>query len=68
MYCWMTASPFMAYTGQITFLLFFKMADEQTRPPYNRAPIVPPELGWPSKLGAIFKRAQAEYGSTKRCV
>ncbi len=41
---------YMAYTEQITFLLFLKMADEQTKPPYNRKPIVPPELGWPSLL------------------
>lgn len=41
---------YMAYTEQITFLLFLKMADEQTRPPYNRKPIVPPELGWRSLL------------------
>jgi hypothetical protein len=36
---------YMAYTEQITFLLFLKMADELTRPPYNRPPIVtfPPE-------------------------
>ena len=26
------------------------MADEQTKPPYNRPPIVPPQLGWPSLL------------------
>lgn len=41
---------YMAYTEQITFLLFLKMADEQTKPPYNRPPIVPLELGWPSLL------------------
>jgi type I restriction enzyme M protein len=41
---------YMAYTEQITFLLFLKMADEQTKPPYNRKAIVPPELGWPSLL------------------
>lgn len=41
---------YMAYTEQITFLLFLKMADEQTKPPYNRPPVVPPELGWPSLL------------------
>jgi type I restriction enzyme M protein len=29
---------YMAYTEQITFLLFLKMADEQTQPPYSRAP------------------------------
>ena len=27
---------YMAYTEQITFLLFLKMADEQTKPPYNQ--------------------------------
>ena len=32
---------YMAYTEQITFLLFLKMAHEQTRPPYNRKPLVP---------------------------
>lgn len=41
---------YMAYTEQITFLLFLKMADEQTKPPYNRPPLVPLELGWPSLL------------------
>ena len=41
---------YMAYTEQITFLLFLKMAHEQTLPPYNRESIVPPELGWQSLL------------------
>jgi len=41
---------YMAYTEQITFLLFLKMADEQTKPPYNRKPIIPPALGWQSLL------------------
>jgi len=47
---------YMAYTEQITFLLFLKMAHEQTKPPYNRPPIVPPELGWES----LLKRTGAE--------
>ena len=42
--------PFHAYTEQITFLLFLKMADERTRPPYNKPPMVPPEYGWQSLL------------------
>ena len=37
---------YMAYTEQITFLLFLKMADEQTKPPYNKPPIVPPNIRW----------------------
>ena len=36
---------YMAYVEQITFLLFLKMADEQTKPPYN-----PP-----------FRTSRAEY-------
>ena len=29
------------YVEQLTYLLFLKMADEQTKPPFNRPPIVP---------------------------
>ncbi len=39
---------YMAYTEQITFLLFLNMADEQTKPPYNRKPLVPKGYDWPS--------------------
>ena len=41
---------YMAYTEQITFLLFLKMADEQTKPPYNKAAVVPKEYDWQSLL------------------
>lgn len=41
---------YMAYTEQITFLLFLKMADETTKPPYNRKPIVPKGMDWPSLM------------------
>ena len=41
---------YMAYTEQITFLLFLKMADELTRSPYNRPALVPRGLDWPSLL------------------
>lgn len=39
---------YMAYTEQITFLLFLKMADEQSKPPYSRKSIVPAEFNWQS--------------------
>jgi len=39
---------YMAYTEQITFLLFLKMADEMTKPPYSRAAVVPAKFGWQS--------------------
>ena len=51
----------MGYTEQITFLLFLKMADEQTRPPYHRPPIVPPELGWPSLLAKDGDDLEVHY-------
>ena len=34
------------YVEQLTLLLFLKMADQLTEPPYKREPIVPPEFGW----------------------
>jgi len=34
------------YIEQLTFLLFLKMADEQTHPPFNRPSIVPEGLDW----------------------
>ena len=34
------------YIEQLTFLLFLKMADEQTRPPFSRPAIVPADLDW----------------------
>jgi type I restriction enzyme M protein len=52
---------YMAYTEQITFLLFLKMADEQTKPPYSRPPIVPPELGWPSLLAKDGDDLEVHY-------
>ena len=36
------------YVEQLTLLLFLKMADQLTEPPYSRSSIVPPELGWKS--------------------
>ena len=32
------------YVEQLTYLLFLKMADEQTKPPFNRERVVP--KGW----------------------
>ena len=52
---------YMGYTEQITFLLFLKMADEQTNPPYSRPPIVPPELGWPSLLAKDGDELEVHY-------
>ncbi len=38
------------YVEQLTFLLFLKMAHEQTQPPWSRASIVPDRWTWPGLL------------------
>ena len=52
---------FMAYTEQITFLLFLKMADERTRPPYKGKAIVPEEYGWRSLLAKDGDALETHY-------
>ena len=39
------------YVEQLTYLLFLKMADERSQPPYNQASIVPAAYAWPTLLG-----------------
>lgn len=34
------------YTEQLTYLLFLKMADEQSKPPFNKPSAVPKGFGW----------------------
>ena len=51
----------MAYTEQITFLLFLKMADEQSKPPYNKKIGVPKGLDWASLL-------EKKRGRSSSCV
>jgi type I restriction enzyme M protein len=52
---------YMAYTEQISFLLFLKMAHQQTQPPHNKPPIVPPELGWASLLAKDGDELEVHY-------
>jgi type I restriction enzyme M protein len=52
---------YMAYTEQITFLLFLKMAHEQTKAPYNRKSIVPNSLGWQSLLDEDGDALEVHY-------
>jgi type I restriction enzyme M protein len=37
------------------------MADEQTKPPYSRPPLVPQELGWPSLLAKDGDELEVHY-------
>ncbi|MCI0633579.1 MAG: type I restriction-modification system subunit M [Actinobacteria bacterium] len=49
------------YVEQLTYLLFLKMADEQTRPPFNRDRIIPEDFDWPSLLARDGEELEAHY-------
>lgn len=60
------------YVEQLTYLLFLKMADEQTRPPFNRPSVIPPEYTWPqlqardgAELEVQYIRTLQELGKSK---
>ena len=49
------------YIEQLTFLLFLKMADEQTRPPFNKPAIIPKGYDWPSLLARDGDDLETHY-------
>jgi type I restriction enzyme M protein len=49
------------YLEQLTYLLFLKMADEQTKPPFSRPAIVPEGLDWPSLLARDGDELEVQY-------
>jgi len=49
------------YIEQLTYLLFLKMADEQTRAPFNREPIVEKSLDWQSLLTRDGDELEVQY-------
>ncbi|MBA4064277.1 MAG: DNA methyltransferase [Isosphaera sp.] len=55
---------YLAYTEQITFLLFLKMAHELTLPPHNRPPIVPEPYDWPNLLKREGDDLEVHYRHT----
>ncbi|MDA0307522.1 MAG: class I SAM-dependent DNA methyltransferase [Proteobacteria bacterium] len=54
------------YLEQLTFLIFLKMADEYSRPPYNRDVGVPAEHNWESLKSKIGAELEVHYVSTLR--
>ncbi len=49
------------YLEQLTYLLFLKMADELTKPPFKRDPFIPKGLDWPSLLALDGDELEAHY-------
>ncbi|MBU2055069.1 MAG: type I restriction-modification system subunit M [Proteobacteria bacterium] len=52
------------YVEQLTFLLFLKMADEQSRPPHNKPSAVPQGWDWPSLLARDGDDLEIHYRHT----
>jgi type I restriction enzyme M protein len=49
------------YLEQLTYLLFLKMADEYSKPPYNRDTHIPKDYNWPSLVGKTGAELEAHY-------
>ena len=52
------------YVEQLTYLLFLKMADEQTKPPYKKPPIIPEAYAWPSFQNRDGSELENRYRET----
>lgn len=52
---------YLDYLEQLTYLLFLKMADEQTRPPWNRPSPVPSGYDWKSLVGLDGAALETHY-------
>jgi len=49
------------YVEQLTYLLFLKMADEQTKPPFSRPSRIPVENDWKSLIDRDGDELEAHY-------
>ena len=49
------------YVEQLTYLLFLKMADEQTQPPFDKSSIIPAGLDWQSLLARDGDDLETHY-------
>ena len=52
------------YVEQLTYLLFLKMAYEQTQPPWNRQNPIPSGFDWPALLSKNGDDLEAQYRKT----
>ena len=49
------------YVEQLTFLLFLKMADEQSRPPFNKPSPIPKNVDWQSLMRLDGDELETHY-------
>ena len=56
------------YLEQLTYLIFLKMADEYSRPPYSRDVGIPPEHKWPQLKSRKGAELEDHYVATLRAL
>ncbi len=49
------------YVEQLTYLIFLKMADEQTEPPFNKESIIPEEYDWQTLISKDGDGLEKQY-------
>jgi type I restriction enzyme M protein len=49
------------YVEQLTFLLFLKIADEQSKPPFNKPSLIPKGYGWADLLQRDGDELEVHY-------
>jgi type I restriction enzyme M protein len=49
------------YVEQLTFLLFLKMADEQSKPPFNKPSPIPKNVDWQSLMRLDGDELETHY-------
>jgi len=54
------------YVEQLTYLLFLKLADEQTKPPFNKPSTIPADLDWESLYKENGTALENQYVKTLR--
>lgn len=52
------------YVEQLTYLLFLKMADEQTKPPFRIPSIIPEDFAWPAFTSLDSGELESHYRET----
>ncbi len=59
-----TVTSYLEYTEQITYLLFLKMCDERTGPPWNKPAVIPSGYDWQSLVKKDGAELEDHYRKT----
>ncbi len=49
------------YVEQLTYILFLKMADEQSKPPFNKKSLIPDKYNWSTLINKDGDELEVHY-------